>query len=120
MRAIRGATTIAEDTEAAIRGACCQLFGTIVQNNGLDNDDLISVIVTTTEDISSMFPAKAIREECDLGDVPLLGAVEARIDGGLPLAIRVLVHVNTTIPRSDINHVFLGGAAQLRPDIGTS
>lgn len=77
------------------------------------------MMVTVTPDLTCMFPATAIREECGLVDVPLIGAVEATVDGGLKQAIRVLVHVNTDIPRSEIVHVFQGEAARLRPDLGS-
>lgn len=120
VRAVRGATTVATDTEAEIRAACCELFGAIIEENQIRNEDLISVLVTVTADLHSMFPARAIREECGLDDVPLLGALEAEIDNGLQRAIRVLVHVNTDRSRSEIRHVFQQGAAALRPDIATS
>lgn len=120
VRAIRGATTVEEDSEDAIRIACRELFAAMLEQNGIksgNDDSLISVIVTTTDDLHSMFPAKAIREECGLADVPLLGAIEATVEGAPTQAIRVMAHVNTDKPRSAINHVFQGRAPQLRPDI---
>jgi chorismate mutase len=47
----------------------------------------------------------------------LLGAQELDIAGTLPRCIRVLVHIETDRPRSDLRHVFLEGAAVLRPDL---
>jgi len=120
VRAIRGATTVESDDEDSIRKACGELFPAMLESNGLDDEALISVIVTTTTDLTSMFPARAIREECGLHDVPLMGATEAPIEGGLPMAIRIMAHVNTTMSRSEITHVFKGRAAALRPDISTS
>lgn len=96
------------------------LFTEMLASNGLDGEALISVFVTTTVDLTSMFPARAIREECGLHDVPLMGATEAAIVGGTEKAIRILVHVNTTLSRSEITHVFHGRAAALRPDISPS
>jgi chorismate mutase len=49
--------------------------------------------------------------------VPLLGAQELEIEGTLPRCVRVLVHVETDRPRSELRHVFLEGAAGLRPDL---
>lgn len=120
VRAIRGATTVESDDEDSIRKACGELFPAMLERNGLDDDALISIIVTTTPDLTSMFPARAIREECEIADVPLMGATEADIDGGMTMAIRVLAHVNTTMSRADITHVFMGRAAALRPDIAPS
>lgn len=119
VRAVRGATTVDVDDPAHIRAACSALFRAMLADNDLHHDDLISVVVTTTADLTSIFPAKALREECGLDDVPLLGALEAPIDGGLPKAIRLLVHVNTTKTRAEIRHIFHNNAASLRPDIAT-
>lgn len=90
----------------------------MLAQNGVSSDDLISVFVTTTPDIVSMFPARAFREECGLDDVPLMGAVEADVTGGTPLAIRVMVHCNTELGRADVRHIFQGRAAAMRPDLG--
>lgn len=117
VRAVRGATTVDVDDEQHIRAACRALLNAVLADNGIDHDDLISIVVTTTADITSMFPAKALREECGLGDIPLLGALEAPIEGGLARTIRLLVHVNTTRSRAEIHHVFQGQATRLRPDI---
>ena len=117
VQAIRGATTVAEDSESAVRAACGLLFHEMMTANAVDYADMVSVFVTTTADIRSMFPAKALREECGLDDVPLMGALEADIEGGLLLAIRVMLHINTDKPRNEIQHVFQGGATSLRPDI---
>ncbi len=77
----------------------------------------MSAIFTVTPDITSEFPARAARE---IGwvDVPLLCAMEIPAARGLACCIRVLLHVETTLPRSRMKHVYLRGAVALRPDLG--
>lgn len=118
VRALRGATTVEADEPAQIRAAARELLPVILSQNGVSPEDLISVFVTTTPDIVSMFPATAFREECGLDDVPLMGAVEADVTGGTPLAIRVMVHCHSDLDRGDVRHVFQGRAAAMRPDLG--
>lgn len=86
------------------------------ERNGLGPDDIISVFVTATQDIRCMFPAASVRA-FGLDDVPLLGAQELDIDGGLPLCVRVMLHVATERSKTDMQHVYLHGARALRADL---
>lgn len=88
----------------------------VFEQNSVSQEDVISVIFTATEDISSKYPASAARQ-LGLDDVPLLGAQELTVEEMLPLCVRVMLHVNTDKPRSEIKHVFLHGARQLRTDL---
>ena len=80
------------------------------------DEDLISAVFTVTADLTTAFPARAARE---LGwvDVPLLCAVEIPVPDALPRCVRVLLHVHSARPRAAIAHVYLRGAAALRPDL---
>jgi chorismate mutase len=115
-RAIRGATTVDSDTPEQIRRATRELLETIVDRNGIASADVISAIFTVTHDLTSEFPAHAARE---LGwlDVPLLCTLEIPVPGSLTRCIRVLLHVESDVPRSGIRHVYLHGARTLRPDL---
>ena len=73
------------------------LLGDLLERNGLDHDDLISIVFTATGDIVSMFPATAARA-MGLGDVPLLCARELDVVGSTPRCLRVLLHVTTDRP----------------------
>jgi chorismate mutase len=88
----------------------------IMTTNGLVEDDIISVLFTATADVTSAFPATAIREIW-FGAVPLLCAAEIAVPGSKPLCIRVLLHVHTTRPRDEIKHIYLHGAQGLRDDL---
>jgi chorismate mutase len=92
------------------------LVEAMLDRNGVDKEDLISVLFTATDDIRSIFPATAARA-IGLGDVPLICARELDVVGGTPLCIRVLMHMNTDRPRSDLHHVYLEGARGLRDDL---
>lgn len=116
VRALRGATTIESDTTDQIRTRTIELLEQMLERNGVNHDDIISVLFTATDDIHSMFPASAARD-IGFGDIPLICARELDIDGATPLCIRVLMHLNTTVSRSDLRHVYLEGASGLRDDL---
>lgn len=116
VRALRGATTIESDTTDQIRTRTIDLLKQMLERNGVNHDDIISVLFTATDDIHSMFPASAARD-IGFGDIPLICARELDIEGATPLCIRVLMHLNTTVSRSDLRHVYLEGASGLRDDL---
>jgi chorismate mutase len=116
VRALRGATTIDEDTPAQIEQRVVALLEQMIQRNDVDHDDLISVIFTATEDVVSTFPATAARTY-GLGDVPLICARELSVEGGTPRCIRVLMHLTTERTRQELHHVYLEGARGLRDDL---
>jgi chorismate mutase len=116
-RGIRGATQISEDTPHAILDATRELLSAILEANpGLYSDDLASIFFTVTHDLNAAHPALAARQ---LGwvDVPLLCAQEIPVPGSMPRVVRVLLHWNTVRAQKEINHVYLGNAAALRPDL---
>jgi chorismate mutase len=116
VRALRGATTVDDDTPEQIADRVKVLMATLFERNGLDNDAVISLFVTATADLRSYHPATAARS-FGLPDVPILGAQELDVDGGLSRCVRVLLHIETDRDRKDVHHVFLEGARVLRPDL---
>jgi len=88
----------------------------VMGSNGLEVDDFISVIFTATSDLVAEFPAYAARR-LGFGDVPLICARELEIEGSMPRVVRMMAHVETDLPRADITHVYLHGAAALRKDL---
>jgi chorismate mutase len=115
-RGIRGATTVEVNTAAAILAATRELLDCIVEANGLQVEDVASALFTATDDLSAAFPAQVARE---LGwrHVALLDAQEIPVPDSLPRCVRVLIHWNTDRPQAAIRHVYLHGAASLRPDL---
>jgi chorismate mutase len=114
--ALRGATTVDADTADAVMGRTGELLSALLERNGVDHDQLVSIIFTSTRDLRSAFPALAARE-LGLGDVPLLCAGELDVIGGNPNTIRVLIHCYSTLPRPSLRHVYLHGARHLRDDL---
>ncbi len=115
-RALRGATTIDADTREQVFERVIALLDEMFSRNELVKDDVISVILTATKDIRSVFPAAAARK-FGLGDVPLLCARELDIEDGTPLCIRILMHISTDKARDQLHHVYLEGAVGLRDDL---
>ena len=116
LRALRGATTVDEDTTEQVTERVLTLLETMLERNGVHHDDLVSIIFTATDDIHSVFPAEAARA-FGLGDVPLLCARELDIEGATPRCIRLLLHLTTERSREELRHVYLEGARGLRDDL---
>lgn len=116
LRGIRGATCLSADDADEMREAVSELLAVMLERNGLNTDDLISVILTGTPDLTSAFPAVGARD-FGLTDVPLLCAQEMDVRGALARTVRVLMHADMDAPRSAIQHVYLRGAEVLRQDL---
>lgn len=116
VRAFRGAIQVTEDTVVEITDATVELVSTMLERNGLQIDDLISVIFTATQDLHAAFPAAAARG-LGLGSIPLLCAAELDIESALPRVIRVLMHAHSDLGHQEVIHVYLRGAQALRQDL---
>jgi chorismate mutase len=116
VRAVRGATQLVSDTREEMLDRVAEMVTEVMAANQLDVDDFISVIFTATSDLVAEFPAYAARQ-LGFGEIPLLCARELEIDGSMPRVVRMLAHVETELPRADITHVYLHGAALLRTDL---
>ncbi len=116
VRALRGATTVDEDTVEQVTERVQELLRDLMARNGLGEDDVISAIFTATQDVVSMFPATAARG-IGFGAVPLLCAAEIPVPGSKPRCLRVMLHVSTTLARDQLHHVYLHGAQGLRDDL---
>lgn len=116
LRGIRGATCLSANSDAEMREAVSELLQAVMERNGLTSEDMVSVILTSTPDLTCSFPAAGARE-FGLVDVPLLCAQEIPVDGALPRVVRVLVHADVELPRAEVQHVYLRGAEVLRQDL---
>lgn len=116
MRGVRGATVANANTEAHILEATQELLLAMIDTNGIQQDDVASILFTTSPDLTACYPAKAAR---NIGWVQtaLLGFQEMAVPNGMPLCVRVLIHWNTAKALNDIEHVYLRAAARLRPDL---
>lgn len=117
IRGVRGAVTAQENTPEAILSATRELLEAILEANpSLDPADLASVFFTVTDDLNAAYPALGARQ-IGWTEVPLMCAREIPVPGSLPRTIRALLHWNTALPQSAVQHVYLRDAVALRPDL---
>ncbi len=116
VRAIRGAIQVDRDDPEVIFTDTGVLLSEVIRRNELAFEDIISVFFTVTPDLVSGFPAAGARG-LGLTEVPMLCATEIGAPNAMERVIRLLAHIQTDRPRSAIEHVYLRGAAQLRPDL---
>ncbi|MBN2578538.1 MAG: chorismate mutase [Pirellulales bacterium] len=114
-RGVRGATTCEENTSESILKAARELLALMIRQNGISPEDVASAVFSTTQDLDAEFPALAARQ---LGwfDVALMCVHELDVPDSLRRCIRVLLHWNTEKPADEIVHIYIKGAAKLRPD----
>lgn len=116
LRALRGATTVPVDSPEEIVAATAELLAAMIDRNRVAHADLVSVIFTTTPDLTSEFPAAAARG-IGIAEVPLLCAQEIDVRGSIPRCIRVLMHLYTDRDYATLRHVYLRDARELRTDL---
>ncbi|MGB1285952.1 MAG: chorismate mutase, partial [Aggregatilineales bacterium] len=106
-------------TADAILEATSELLHEMIVRNAIIEDDLASLLFTTTPDLNAVYPAKAARQ-MGWTRVALMGFQEMNVPGGLSLCIRVLMHWHTDKSLDEIEHVFMRDAIKLRPDLAKS
>ena len=116
MRAIRGATQLDSDDRDHLLVSVEELIREIFDAERRRHRPARVDVFTATPDLHSEFPALAARQ-LGIGDVPLLCAQEIDVDGAMPRVIRVMVHIESDLPRGEVRHVYLRGAAALRRDL---
>ena len=113
--ALRGATSVGENTEQAILEGTRELVEAIMERNDLVPEQMVSCVFSATTDLNAQFPAVAARD-LGLSQVPLLCTQEIDVPGALPKVIRVLLHYYA--PRAHApQHVYLREARALRADL---
>jgi chorismate mutase len=117
-RGIRGATILPSATPEAVREATAELLAELGRANGFDPEDVAAAIFTLTDDLARANPAAAARA-AGWDSVPLLMVREHGGDASVANCLRVLLLVNTALNQHDVRHIYLRGAASLRPDLAT-
>lgn len=116
LRAIRGAICLRENEAAEMSEAVAALLTEILNRNGITTHEVVSILLTSTPDLTCAFPAAGARA-AGFGDVPMLCAQELDIAGALPQVVRVMMHAELSVERSAVKHVYLRGAEVLRVDL---
>ena len=115
IRAIRGATTVSENTVEAMLEAVMELLDQLEKRNQLHPIDIISVTFTVTRDLDANFPAAFARKRPHWDKVAMLDVQQMHVQGSLERCIRFLVHAY--LPENvPIYHCYLRHATNLRPD----
>jgi len=115
-RGIRGATTVEANTREDILEATRELLLKMVEANGIEVEDIASVMFTLSPDLNAEFPAMGARQ---LGwlNTALLCATEIDVPNGLYKCLRIMILCNTEKSADEIKHVYIRGATYLRPDV---
>ena len=110
VRGVRGAITVDDNSAEAILDATEEMLHWLIEQNGIEEDDVASVLFTSTPDLNAAFPAKAAR---NMGwrHVALMGFQEIDVPEGLKMCIRVLIHWNTEKSNLELKHAFLAGSS---------
>ena len=116
-RGIRGATTVESNSREAIVAAAHELLEQMILRNDIHTEDVASAYFTTTTDLDAEFPAVAARNGFGWTNVALMCGHEMDVPGSMRMCLRILLHVNTDLAQNEISHVYLRGAAALRPDL---
>ena len=117
MRGIRGAITVGRNDKEEIWQAAQELMAELLRANAIAPADIGAAIFSVTDDLTAAFPTAGVRRIAGFDLVPLFDARQCAIEDSLPRCIRVLLLVNTDTAQSDIHHVYLRAAANLRPDL---
>ena len=113
-RGIRGAITVPANNKESIIAATKELLKEMVQANGIEIDDIATIIFTTTSDLNAEFPAAATRELGWPQQLALLCTHEMDVPDSLPRCLRILMLINTEKAAEQITHIYLGEAKNLR------
>lgn len=113
MKAIRGATTVENDTAEEIKDNVKTLLTTIKKDNGLTEENIICIMFSSTSDLHSFYPAKAARE-AGFFNCALYSSLEPDICGSLKKCIRVMVLAEM---ENAPKHIYLNKAVNLRKDL---
>jgi chorismate mutase len=95
------------------------MLAEIIRRNDVKTEDIASAYFSTTPDLNAEFPAVAARNDFGWHNAALMCGHEMHVPGSLPMCLRVMVTVNSERPQNEVQHVYLRGAAILRPDFAT-
>lgn len=117
IRAIRGATTVPENSAEAMAEAVTELLDALEARNDIDPTRIVSITFSVTRDLDALFPAAVARRRPKWDSVPLLDVQQMHVQGSLPRCIRFMLHVYLPAHETSVNHLYLRGARHLRPDL---
>lgn len=112
-KGVRGAITVENNSEEAIKEAVIELLDEITKQNKITPDKISHAIFTLTKDLNAAFPAKFARIDCGWKDVAMMCFNELDVPNSLKMCIRVLVVINCDESFTP-QFVYLKNASNLR------
>ncbi|HHW35940.1 MAG TPA: chorismate mutase [Bacillales bacterium] len=117
IRGIRGAITVKENDANQMVANTKVLLEEMIKKNEIVPENVTQVLISTTEDLDAVFPARALRMLEGWTYVPVMCMREIPVVNSLEKCIRIMMTVETDIPQDQIEHIYLAGAVVLRPDL---
>lgn len=113
---IRGAITVQKNSKEEIINCTSKLLKEIIQKNEIKNNDIISIIFSSTKDLNQEYPAVAARD-LGLNHCGMLCLQEMDVENSLRRCIRVLFFIDSLKSQVEAKHIYLREAIKLRPDL---
>ena len=111
--AVRGAVCC-DNTRESVAERVVTLYREILGRNSIEEEHIVSVLFSVTDDLTVLNPATALRQAGLALSAPLFACAEPVIEGYLPRVIRIIITyygAQAPVP------VYLHGAEALRPDL---
>ncbi|WP_458412694.1 chorismate mutase [Schinkia sp. CFF1] len=120
IRGIRGAITVKENDAEEMINNTKRLLEEMIEKNAVVPENVAQVLISVTEDLDAVFPARAMRLLDGWTYVPVMDMCEIPVVNSLKKCIRIMMTVETDIPQNQIEHIYLEGATVLRPDLSAN
>ena len=112
---IRGATNSLGNTKSDMEVAVRELIDELLKRNQISTEQILSITFTVTKDLDICFPASIARKYKELKNVAFLDCQQMFVPDDINFCIRLMAQVYLPLNKK-INHPYLRGASQLRPD----
>jgi chorismate mutase len=112
--ALRGAVQCL-NTVDDIGSQITMMYDEILSSNNLDENDIVSIIFSVTDDLDKVNPCSALRKNGRAKELPLFSVQEPKIMEALPGTARVIIHCYLE-QGTKTRHIYRNGAEVLRPD----
>jgi len=112
--ALRGAVQC-ENTVQDICDQIALMYDELLSHNKLNEDDIVSLFFSVTEDLYAINPCTALRKNGRGEQLALFSSREPEYKNSLERTVRVLIHCYLE-EGSKPCHVYRNGAEVLRPD----
>ncbi len=119
LKAVRGATLLSTDTDAAFKETLEPLIEGLLSRNNIDLTQVVNVFFTQTVDLQSDNPARVCRKLFGWANIPMFCSQEPKVLGMPERCIRVLIQFYGD-HKEPCQPVYFNGAEALRPDLPSS